>query len=93
MGYVILTRYAGPTNYRGSRIIGTGPSITSDGPKVRATVAYDYATDHGTPQHTRAAEAVCAKLRAAGWRVTLGASGTLPDESGYAFLLEYDTDR
>lgn len=28
MGYAIITRYHGPTNYRGSRIIGTGPAPT-----------------------------------------------------------------
>lgn len=29
MGYAITTRYVGPTNHRGSRVIATGPALTS----------------------------------------------------------------
>jgi hypothetical protein len=90
MTYAIVTRYHGPTNYRGSRIIGTGPSITSDGPKTRATVPYDYATDSGEAQHRRAADAVAEKLRGAGWNVITGPGAMLPDERGYVFVLRYD---
>ena len=92
MGYAITTKFVGPTNYRGARIIGTGPAIHSGGPKTRATVDYDYATNHGEAQHRPAADAVVAKLRAAGWHVTTGKAASLPDDSGFVFLLEYGTD-
>lgn len=42
MGYAITTRYAGPTTYRGSRVIGTGPALKIGGHPVRATVEWDY---------------------------------------------------
>lgn len=50
MGYVIVTRYHGPTNYRGSRVIGTGPAPhlpaydapAGSVPLTRATVSWDY---------------------------------------------------
>lgn len=91
MGYSITTRYAGPTNYRSSRIIGTGPSLTLGGSVTRATVAYSYEGDTES-SHRIAAEAVATKLRAAGWTVTVGASATLPDDRGYVFLLAYGVD-
>lgn len=93
MGYCIVTRYHGPTNYRGSRIIGTGPSLHyGDNRPTRATVSWDYA---GGPEesHRAAAEAVAVKLRADGWHVTIADHATLPDESGYVWPLAYDTDR
>lgn len=85
MGYCIVTRYHGPTNYRGSRIIATGPSITHDGPATRATAPFD--------DPRRAADMVAAKLRAAGWSVTLAPEPyRLPDDSGEAWPLRYVTD-
>jgi len=100
MGYAITTRYAGPTNFRGSRIISTGPALSYDSQPVRATVSWDYGISNGTgmseseANHRAGAEAVAAKLRAAGWNVTLAErSATLPDDSGYVFLLDYIVDR
>ena len=97
MGYAITTRYAGPTNYRGSRVIATGPALTSDSRPVRATVSWTYGLSNGTglseseANARAAAEAVAGKLRAAGWHVTLAErSATLPTEDGYVFLLDYD---
>lgn len=104
MGYAVITRYHGPTNYRGSRVIGTGPAVSMDdardGRYTRATVAWDYGASNGTGRsesdvmHRRAAEAVAAKLTAAGWRVTLapGDGATLPDDSGRVFMLRYGAD-
>ena len=92
MGYCIVTRYHGPTNYRGSRIIGTGPAIHSDEPLTRATVEWDYAVDVAE-NHARAATAVLVKLQSAGWRVTVTHRGTaLPDDRGMAWPLDYSTD-
>lgn len=98
MGYSITTRYHGPTNYRGSRVIGTGPALTSDdardGRYTRATVSYDSGLDTDA-NHRRAADAVVAKLRAAGWRVSLAADdrgASLPDESGNVYVLRYESD-
>lgn len=100
MGYAITTRYVGPTDYRGSRVIATGPALTHDGRPVRATVSWDYGISNGTglseseANARAAAEAVAAKLRAAEWHVALSdRSAMLPDESGYVFLLDYDADR
>ena len=108
MGYAITTKYHGPTNSRGSRVIGTGPALTGDwdAPKVRATVDWDYGagnpgTEHdgwgdSAANHRRAADAVVAKLRAAGWHVSLADDdhgATLPDESGNVYVLRYDADR
>ena len=98
MGYTIVTRYHGPTDYRGSRIIGTGPAIHSGGPLTRATVAWDYGAGNGsgesdtTANHRRAAEAVAAKLRADGWHVTLTDPATLPDETGQVWPLAYNAE-
>lgn len=89
MGYAITTRYVGPTNYRGSRIIATGPGLTHDGPKTRATVSWNYEIGSGEDQYRPAAEAIADQLRAAGWHVTVGAGATLPDD-GYVFILDYD---
>lgn len=99
MGYAITTRYIGPTNHRSSRVVATGPALTHDGRPVRATVSWDYGISNGTGMSESeanaraAAEAVAGKLRKAGWNVTLAErSATLPDESGYVFLLDYSSD-
>jgi len=109
MGYAITARYAGPTNYRGSRVIATGPALTYDGPPVRATVSWDYGAgnpagmdgstdayagwgDHAA-NYRRAADAVVAKLRAAGWSVSLAPDdrgALLPDERTEVYVLRYD---
>lgn len=102
MGYAITARYVGPTNYRGSRVIATGPALTHDGSPVRATVSWDYGA--GNPGETysgwgdhdanyrRAADAVVAKLRAAGWSVCLAPDdrgASLPDERTTVYVLRY----
>lgn len=128
MGYCIVTRYHGPTNYRGSRIIATGPAPMLPAwdaapgtivPPTRATVAWDYGAGNPAPvdvpgsladpsydaarygryagmgdvaaNHCRAADAVAAKLRAAGWSVTVDrdAGASLPDDSGMVWPLRY----
>lgn len=119
MGYSIVTRYHGPTNYRGSRVIGTGPTPRMPEPgesrTIRATVGWDYGAGDpsrdGHPaaydgryagwgdadaNHRRAADAVVAKLRAAGWSVFLDADdrgASLPDDSGRVYVLRYGGDR
>lgn len=115
MGYAITARYAGPTNYRGSRVIATGPALTHDGSPVRATVGWDYGAGNGAragepaaydgryagwgdhdANYRRAADAVVAKLRAAGWRVSLAPDdrgALLPDERTTVYVLAYDADR
>lgn len=110
MGYCIVTRYHGPTNYRGSRVIATGPAPELPAwdaapgaivPPTRAIVAWDHGA--GNPEteytgmgetaanHCRAAESVAAKLRAAGWSVTVDrdAGCSLPDDSGMVWPLRY----
>lgn len=74
----IITKYLGPTNTMGSRI------------KARAyagsiTVTYDHAIDSDA-NHKRAATALADKY---GWLDdgTKMVSGSLPDNTGYAFLM------
>ena len=67
----IRTKYHGPTDTRGSRIVATAEG----GPKPhRATVPYDHGSDN---PHRDAAVALCRKL---GWTGTL-CEGGLPDGS------------
>lgn len=105
MGYAITARYAGPTNYRGSRVIATGPALTHDGSPVRATVSWDYGAgnpgtafagwgDHDA-NYRRAADAVVAKLRAAGWTVSIAPDdrgALLPDERTTVYVLRYGAE-
>ena len=111
MGYAIVTRYHGPTHYRGSRVIATGPAAHMPEPgesrTLRATVSWDYgAGNPGTgayagwgdsdANHRRAADAVAAKLRDAGWSVSIAPEdrgASLPDDSGRVFVLRYGADR
>jgi hypothetical protein len=68
----IRTKFAGPTNTRGSRIIATSY-------KARSTFPYDYELDLDA-NHARAAELHAAKA----WRTDAPVrltSGTLPDGS------------
>lgn len=89
MSYAIITRYVGPTNYRGSRIIATGPALHAGGRPLRRAVPFDYSQSDGNPR--RAAEAVADALIADGWAVTLsGERYTLPDESGEVWPLMHD---
>lgn len=54
----IETRYLGPTNMRGSRIVAT------TGDRVRLIVPYDYNADRPCDAHAKAALALCNKM---GW--------------------------
>lgn len=105
MSYCIITRYHGPTDYRGSRIIATGPSAHLDGATcehgpspviaagkpTRATVPFDYAGPGADGNPRRAALAVAEKLRAHGWNVTVADTGyRLPDDDATAWPLVYD---
>lgn len=68
----IITKYHGPTNYKGSRITATD----EDG--NRATISYPYELS-GEAVHRKAAQALCDKM---GWQGTL-AGGSL--KHGYVF--------
>ena len=69
----IKTKYKGPTNTRGSRIIASD----EDGNKV--TISYPYELS-GEAVHRKAADALCAKM---GWTGNL-VSGSL--KNGYVFV-------
>ena len=69
----ILTKYLGPTNYRGSRI----KAYTESGRFV--TVSYDSSLD-SAQAHAHAAQALCLKM---GWKGQLVAGGI---KGGYAFV-------
>lgn len=83
--YAITTRYAGPTDTRGARILATGPALSMGARPVRRAVPYDYAAPDGG--HRRAAGAVLAVLHDAGWTVELGPDALLPDECTRAWML------
>lgn len=68
----IRTRYFGPTNVRGSRI------IADDGDRNRITVSYDHSSSN---PHREAALALCAKM---GWKGDL-IEGGLGDGYVYVF--------
>lgn len=69
----IVTKYHGPTNYRGSRI-----SAKADAGRV--TVPYDHAESN---PHDVAALALCSKL---GWNCDL-VEGEMPDNSGNCYVI------
>ena len=69
----IFTKYVGPTNTRGSRIIASD----SDGNKV--TISYPYELS-GEDVHRKAANALCSKMN---WTGNLVAGGT---KTGYVFV-------
>lgn len=69
----IVTRYKGPTNYRGARI------IADDGDGNRLTISYPYELS-GEAVHRKAAEALRDKM---GWAGELIGGGT---RTGYAFV-------
>lgn len=71
----ILTRYLGPTNYRGSRIV-----VTS-GNGHRLVVSWDDALDV-SENHAMAARKLCEKM---GWTGEL-ASGGLKDGAAHCFI-------
>ena len=69
----IKTKFKGPTNTRGSRI------IASDEDGNRITISYPYELS-GESVHRKAADALCAKM---GWTGDL-VSGSL--KNGYVFV-------
>lgn len=71
----ITTKYLGPTNHRGSRIVARAYAR-------RITVAWDHALDV-EENHTRAAMTLVLEL---GWGpANHWVGGSLPDGTGYAF--------
>lgn len=74
MRQAIVTRYAGPTNHRGSRIIVRAQA-------GRMTVPWDDALDVAD-NHRSAARAFAQRWDWAGeWM-----GGAMPDDTGYAFV-------
>lgn len=70
----IVTKYRGPTNSRGSRVVASAQV-------GRVVVAWDHALDVET-NHRRAARALAAKF---GWKGRM-VGGSLPDGTGNAFV-------
>jgi hypothetical protein len=69
----IFTKYVGPTNYKGSRIIASD----EDGNKV--TISYPYELS-GEAVHRKAADALCSKM---GWTGNLTGGSS---KRGYVFV-------
>ena len=69
----ITTRYAGPTNHRGSRFIASAEGVSS------VSIPYDYALD-AYANHEKAAYALCRKY---GWSGRLIGGGT---KKGYVWV-------
>jgi hypothetical protein len=80
MFQAIVTKYHGPTNYKGSRI-----SARADAGRI--VVPYDHALNIGE-NHAAAAQVLAERL---GWTVTEGyaalAGGALPGNAGYCFVM------
>ena len=74
----IITKYVGPTNYRGARIVADA------GMKRRITVGYEHASNN---PHRVAALALCAKFD---WHGTL-VEGGMERGSAFVFLNDADT--
>ena len=73
MRKAITTKYVGPTNSRGSRI------IADDGDRNRVTIPYPYQLS-GEAVHREAAIALCKKM---GWAGTIYGGATA---HGYVFV-------
>lgn len=74
----IVTKYLGPTDYRGSRIVATAEGGNRP---HRIVVSYDDSLS-GEACHRAAADALCARL---GWDSSSLVGGGLPNGRGYAF--------
>jgi hypothetical protein len=74
----IVTRFAGPTNTRGSRVVASAQA-------GRMTVGWDHALN-SDQNHAEAARAFARKL---GWTGTMH-GGAMPNGRGYAFVFEAD---
>lgn len=75
MRQAIVTKYHGPTNYRGSRVSATAQA-------GRITLGWDDALDTNA-NHDKAALALCARY---GWTGKL-AGGGMPDGRGNAYVI------
>lgn len=79
----IVTKYHGPTNYRGSR-------ISAKAEAGRVSLPYDHALDAGD-NHKKAAQALADRY---GWTVEKGypalVGGALPGNAGYVFVMPRD---
>ena len=80
----IVTKYHGPTNYKGSRISARAEA-------GRVVLAYDYALNPDE-NHKAAAQALAARY---GWTEANGypalAGGALPGNAGYCFVMPRET--
>lgn len=80
MFQAIVTKYHGPTNYKGSRISARAEA-------GRVIVHYDHALNIDE-NHKAAAQALVERL---GWTVAKGypalAGGALPGNAGYCFVM------
>ena len=72
----IVTKYIGPTNFRGARIKARAAAGT-------LTIPYDHALNI-EQNHAKAAKAFALKLKWPGFWV----QGGMPDDSGYCFINE-----
>jgi hypothetical protein len=75
MMQAIATKWLGPTDTQGSRVVARCQA-------KRIVVGWDHALDVG-PNHAAAAQALFARL---GWRGVLH-GGALPDGTGYCFVI------
>lgn len=77
----IITKYLGPTNSRGGRIVAK----CWNGKK---TVSYDHSLN-ADANHKAAADALIADLKErTGIDWTIIATGSVPDDTGYAFIIQ-----
>ena len=84
MSVAIVTKYLGPTNYRGARIVASIPARIADCRPAhwRLTLSYPYELT-GEDAHRAAAQALADRL---GWGGRL-VGGALAD--GYAFCFDH----
>ena len=83
---IICTRYHGPTNTRGSRIVATTA-------RTRLSLPYDGSTS-GSDAHLAAAKALLAKMTAfplVAWQIA--GIGDSPTGSGWAFAFVRGTEQ
>ena len=88
----IVTKYFGPTNYKGSRIKATlaGDRFPEEQTPVSVTVPFDYSTNHGQDAHAPAVLALLDKLARSewgryGWDKTKVESVSYLGEGSYCF--------
>lgn len=77
----IVTKYLGPTNYKGSRIKAIARKASENYLAQQLTLPKDYALNYDA-DHCRVAKALADRL---GWRGYWMGGGT-PDETGYQWV-------